>query len=153
MKNELTIFGRKISLKMFNSEPQQNQQTEMKNFQNISEILGREVNSESTLTSEEMETLNTAFAENVVAPVQEVQPANEAPDLSETISAAVTAGIQPLKATIASLEARVAQVEGSPAAEATEATPVSGEAKTFESQPWLDPNNSLNKAAQEALKS
>lgn len=123
---------------MFNSEPQQNQQTEMKNFQNISEILGREVNSESTLTSEEMETLNTAFAENVVAPVQEVQPANEAPDLSETISAAVTAGIQPLKATIASLEARVAQVEGSPAAEATEASPTAGVKAEIPS--WADPN-------------
>lgn len=123
---------------MFNSEPQQNQQTEMKNFQNISEILGREVNSESTLTSEEMETLNTAFAENVVAPVQEVQPANEAPDLSETISAAVTAGIQPLKATIASLEARIAQVEGSPAAEATEASPTAG--VNAEIPAWADPN-------------
>ena len=123
---------------MFNSEPQQNQQTEMKNFQKISEILGREVNSESTLTSEEMETLNTAFAENVVAPVQEVQPANEAPDLSETISAAVTAGIQPLKATIASLEARVAQVEGSPAAEATEASPTAGVKAEIPS--WADPN-------------
>jgi hypothetical protein len=154
MKNELTIFGRKISLKMFNSEPQQNQQTEMKNFQKISEILGREVNSESTLTSEEMETLNTAFAENVVAPVQEEVPVQtEAADLSAQITAAVSAGVAPLQETISALEARLATVEGTPAAEATTATPVSGAAPTFENQPWLDPNNSLNKAAQEALKS
>lgn len=123
---------------MFNSEPQQNQQTEMKNFQKISEILGREVNSESTLTSEEMETLNTAFAENVVAPVQEAQPANEAPDLSETISAAVTAGIQPLNETISALEARIANMEAAPAASVTEASPTAG--VNAEIPAWADPN-------------
>lgn len=123
---------------MFNSEPQQNQQTEMKNFQKISEILGREINSESTLTSEEMETLNTAFAENVVAPVQEVQPANEAPDLSETISAAVTASIQPLSETISALEARIENVENAPAASATTSTPTAG--ANAEVPSWADPN-------------
>jgi hypothetical protein len=137
----LTLFGRKVSLKMFNSEPQQNQQTEMnKKFQKISEILGREVNSESTLTSEEMETLNTAFAENVVAPVQEeVHVQAEAADLSAQITAAVSAGVAPLQETISALEARLATVEGTPAATATTTSPTAG-AKAEEIPTWADPN-------------
>lgn len=125
---------------MFNSEPQQNQQTEMKNFQKISEILGREVNSESTLTSEEMETLNTAFAENVVAPVQEEVPVQaEAADLSAQITAAVSASVAPLQETISALEARLVTVEGTPAATATTTSPTAG-AKAEEIPAWADPN-------------
>lgn len=156
MVNLKEAISHVFSLGKAKSKSNNNQTTnsEMKKLERISAILGKDVTAETVLTAAELEMIENHSnqpepeATNTAPTAEEITAS-----LSGSIQEAVNAAVAPLQGTITSLQERLAQVEGSPAAEATTAAPVSGEAKTFESQPWLDPNNSLNKAAQEALKS
>lgn len=156
MEKPFTIFGRKVSLKMFNSEPKTNTNSEMKKFERISAILGREVTAETVLTGAELEMIeNHSETPNTEASTQPAPTAEEiAASMTGSITEAVATAIAPFQQSLTALETRIAQMEEGAGAEATVTKPTNGAAASdFSATPWLDPNNKLNKAAESALKS
>lgn len=139
---------------MFNSEQQTNTNSEMKKFERISAILGKEVTAETVLTVEEMEMIEN---HSNASPESSTQPAPTAEEIAASmsgpISEAVASAIAPIQDQLTALESRIAQMEEGAGAEAAVTTPTAGANGNvdYSTTPWLDPNNKLNKAAESAL--
>lgn len=153
MEKYLTILGRKISLKMFNNEPKQNTNSEMKKFERISAILGKEVTAETVLTVEEMEMIEN---HSDAAPKSTTQPAPTAEEIAASmsgpISEAVATAVAPLQETLTALETRIGQMEEGAGAQAAVTTPTvgaSGTPKPLES--WEDPEDPINRHFSEQI--
>ena len=148
MEKFLTKFGRKISLKMFNSEPQTNTNSEMKKFERISAILGKEVTAETVLTVEEMEMIEN---HSNASPESSTQPAPTAEEIAASmsgpISEAVASAIAPIQESLTALESRIHQMEEGAGAEAAVTNPTAG-ANAATGASWEDPNRSYNKLTQ-----
>jgi hypothetical protein len=149
MENFITKFGRKISLKMFNSEPITNTNSEMKKFERISAILGKEVTAETVLTGAELEMIEnhsetpTTEATNQPAPTAEEIAAS----MSGSITEAVAAAVAPIQQSLTALETRISAMEENPGASAAETNPTAG-ASAAPVASWEDPSRSYNQLAQ-----
>jgi uncharacterized membrane protein len=149
MNKSFNLFGRKVSLKMFNVEQTTNNKTEMAKLEKISAILGKDVTAETVLTVAELEQVENAMT----APTQEETTENTAPTaeeiaaaMTEPISTAVAAAMTPVQESINSIEQRLGALENSAGAKPTVTTPTNGASvPDYSAEPWLDPNNSINK--------
>lgn len=132
---------------MFNSEPQTNTNSEMKKFERISAILGKEVTAETVLTVEEMEMIEN---HSNASPESSTQPAPTAEEIAASmsgpISEAVASAIAPIQESLTALEGRIAQMEEGAGAEAAVASPTAG-ASAAPVASWEDPNRSYNQMA------
>lgn len=149
MEKTMTIFGRIVSLKMFNSEPTTNTNSEMKKFERISAILGKEVTAETVLTGAELEMIEnhsetpTSEATNQPAPTAEEIAAS----MSGSITEAVAAAVAPIQQSLTALETRISQMEEGAGASASVTNPTAG-ASAAPVASWEDPNRSYNQLAQ-----
>jgi len=150
MEKTFKILGKTVSLKMFNIEPKQNTNSEMKNFERLSAILGREINAESVLTADDMEKIEAAQAGTLSpdANAEDIEKTAEvaAAQMTDSVKEAVTSAIAPIQSSITDLSDRLAKVEAGPGAETTTTSPTAG-AAAESSEPWNDPNRSYNKLA------
>lgn len=132
---------------MFNSEPQTNTNSEMKKFERISAILGKEVTAETVLTVEEMEMIEN---HSNASPESSTQPAPTAEEIaasmSGSISEAVASAILPIQTQLTALESRIHQMEEGAGAEAAVTAPTAGaDANPPAKDSWEDPNDPINK--------
>lgn len=130
---------------------------QMKKFENLSKILGREVDEKSTFTAEELEQIENHKAD---APAATLEVTEEAPDLEATVEAAVTSALKPMTEKLGQIEAkmdsvteRVETLEGSAGAQETQAVPGKENRSKEEVPAWEDPENPVNKAIDEKLNS
>lgn len=137
----------------------------------LSAILGRDVNVGYVPTAEEMLTIlaavpnptettpeNNAAATTTVAtteaPTQPVAEAQANPtqevDLQATVTAAVTAALNPVTAQLADFSTRLGVIENSAGSTATTTPKVEGSAANNEKS-WESPENSTNKLAKSMI--
>lgn len=132
---------------MFNSEQQTNTNSEMKKFERISAILGKEVTAETVLKVEEMEMIEN---HSNASPEPSTQPAPTAEEIaasmSGSISEAVAAAIAPFQQSLTAMETRIGQMEEGAGAEAAVTNPTVG-AVVPSGASWEDPNRSYNQLA------
>jgi protease-4 len=128
------------------SSSNQNTNSEMKKFERISAILGKEVTAETVLTVAEMEMIEN-HSETPEATSQPAPTAEEiAASMSGTITSAVQAAVAPVQESITALETRLGQLEGSAGADATVTNPTAGaNSIDYSDEPWTDPNDPINK--------
>lgn len=120
--------------------------SEMKKFETISAILGKEVTAETVLTAEDLAAIEAAKA----VPAAQPEAANPAPtaeeiaaSLSGNVTEAVASALAPVTEKISALEAKIEEFEKGAGASASVATPTAGSGS--ETEPWNDPSRSYNK--------
>lgn len=131
--NQMRLFSK-------NKNPQP-----MKN-EKFSNILGRDVMNGEALSAEDYQAIQDHIeglehlSENANTEVE--QPSNE--EIASLVSTAVASAIEPLTNRISAIETAM---EVKPIAESTSTNPISEDAKSFDNEPWNDPNRSYNKLA------
>jgi ClpP class serine protease len=151
------------------NQQQANQlKTDMKKsfIDKASSILGRNVEATEDLTAEEWVTISERISENAPEAGSENPAVNASVDteaivsqitenLSGTIQGSVNSALEPINAEmnarLSAIESRLSSIEKvTPAAPAADVGAVAG-ADSTELDPWLDPNNPLNKQIEEDL--
>jgi hypothetical protein len=144
----------KINFKIFNTK----NKNQMKHTK-LSEILGRDVDVNETLTAEDLtrienglvteQTTSTVEEKPVVAESNAVEASQI--DVVAAINSAVASSIAPLASQLQSIQNRLDVVEGNPGATVVTTPKVAGATENV-LEPWEDPNSLLNQQINASIK-
>ena len=144
----------KINFKIFNTK----NKNQMKHTK-LSEILGRDVDVNETLTAEDLLRIENGLVnEQTTATVEEKPVVAESNaveasqiDVVAAINSAVASSIAPLASQLQSIQNRLDVVEGNPGATVVTTPKVAGATENV-LEPWEDPNSLLNQQINASIK-